>query len=470
MMAHQNSVAEIASSIRAGEITALDLVTQCFSHIDARDEQVNAFTRTLEQRAREKSFRIDQKIQRGIDPGPLAGVPFAVKNLFDIKDENTRAGARITESDAPATSDATLITRLEAAGAVLVGGLNMGEFAYDFTGENVHDGACRNPWDTDRMSGGSSSGSGAALAAGFVPLALGADTNGSIRVPSSLCGVMGLKPTYGRLPRTGAYPFCDSLDHVGPMARSVTDLALVYDVLQGYCPGDHACADRPVEPVGELQCDMRTISVGMAKGYFKVDGFEAVNRIMRSASAVCSTLGASVTHVDVPLAREGRSAAFLITNAESAALHRQHVIERADDFDPDTRDRFLAGSLLPAAWYVRAQALRQLYAKKVAALFKDIDVLIAPATPCYAPEIGSKILKVGGEELPLRPNLGYFTQPISCIGLPVCCVSVVDSGVLPMGLQVIAAPWREDLCLGVAAALEQAGFAGSEIAPAFVEQ
>jgi len=469
MNEHQKGVAGIAASVRSGDISATDLINQCLGNIGLKNKRVNAFTMTLEQRAQEKASQVDQEIKRGMDPGPLAGVPFAVKNLFDVEGVITRAGAKITETDFPAGADATLVARLESAGAVLVGALNMGEFAYDFTGENIHDGACRNPWDTDRMAGGSSSGSGSALAAGLVPLTLGTDTNGSIRVPSSFCGTMGLKPTYGRLPRTGIYPFCDSLDHVGPMARSVTDLALVYDVLQGFCAGDHACVNRPVQPVGELQCDISRLSIGMAKGYFHVDGFDAANRIMRSASAALSTLGAKVEDVEVPLVREGRSAAFLITNAESSALHRQRLLERADDFDPDTRDRFLAGSLLPAGWYVRAQALRQLYATKVAELFREIDVLIAPATPCYAPEIGSKILKVGGEALPLRPNLGYFTQPFSCIGLPVCSVSVVDSGALPMGIQVVAAAWREDRCLAVAAALEQAGFAGAEIAPEFIE-
>src|SRR5208337_4474137 len=196
-----------------------------------------------------KAQAIDDARVRGVPLGPLAGVPFAVKNLFDVAGLPTLAGSKINRDDPPKTRDAALIARLEAAGAVLVGALNMGEYAYDFTGENVHDGPSRNPYDTTRMTGGSSGGSGGAVAGRLVPLALGSDTNGSIRVPSSLCGVFGLKPTYGRLSRARTFPFSASFDHVGPIARSVEDLALSYDAMQGPDPSDAACAQRALEPV-----------------------------------------------------------------------------------------------------------------------------------------------------------------------------------------------------------------------------
>ena len=211
--------------------------------------KLNAFTDVVAERARGEGPRAS--IRRGAEGkrlGPLAGVPFAVKNLFDVKGLSTLAGSKINRSHAPAARDATLIERLEAAGAVLVGALNMGEYAYDFTGENVHDGASRNPHDLRRMTGGSSGGSGGAVAGGLVPLALGSDTNGSIRVPSSFCGIFGLKPTYGRLSRARTFPFVASLDHLGPFARTARDLALAYDAMQGDDADDPVCADRPVEP------------------------------------------------------------------------------------------------------------------------------------------------------------------------------------------------------------------------------
>src|SRR3954465_14990666 len=215
------SASEIARAVANGERSALAVTEAALGRIKSLNPKLNAFTEVVANRARAKARAVDQARSEGQPLGPLAGVPFAVKNLFDIKGLSTLAGSKINRSHAPAARDATLIKRLEAAGAVLVGALNMGEYAYDFTGENVHDGASRNPHDLSRMTGGSSGGSGGAVAGGLVPLALGSDTNGSIRVPSSFCGLFGLKPTYGRLPRNRSFPFCDSLDHLGPLARNV---------------------------------------------------------------------------------------------------------------------------------------------------------------------------------------------------------------------------------------------------------
>ena len=203
-------------------------------------------------------------------PGPLAGVPFAVKNLIDIAGLPTLAGSKINRDYPAAKADAPLVQRLEAAGAILVGALNMGEYAYDFTGENVHEGPSRNPHDLTRMTGGSSGGSGGAVGGGLVPLALGSDTNGSIRVPSSFCGLFGLKPTYGRLTRAGSFPFVGSLDHLGPLARSVADLAAAYDAMQGYDPADPACVDRPVVTVADRIDDgLAGLRIAVAGGYFQ---------------------------------------------------------------------------------------------------------------------------------------------------------------------------------------------------------
>src|SRR5580704_10577455 len=214
------SAGEIAGAVAAGRATAAAIVEAALARIAARDRALNAFTAVVAERARARARAIDAARARGEPLGPLAGVPFAAKNLFDVAGLATLAGSKINRERAPATRDATALRRLEAAGAVLVGALNMGEYAYDFTGENVHYGDCRNPHDRSRMAGGSSSGSAAAVAGGLVPLSLGSDTNGSIRVPSSFCGIFGLKPTYGRLSRAGTFPFVASLDHVGPLARS----------------------------------------------------------------------------------------------------------------------------------------------------------------------------------------------------------------------------------------------------------
>src|SRR6202034_1908635 len=241
--------ADIVAAVASGHSTALSIVEAALARIRERDPVLNSFTAVTEQRALLRAEAVDATRARGEALGPLAGVPFAVKNLFDVSGLPTLAGSKINRDMPPVTRDAALIERLEAAGAILVGALNMGEYAYDFTGENIHDGASRNPHDHERMSGGSSGGSGAAVGGGLVPLALGSDTNGSIRVPSSLCGIFGLKLLLGRLTRARTFPFVASLDHLGPFARTARDLALAYDAMQGFDAEDPACASRPVEPV-----------------------------------------------------------------------------------------------------------------------------------------------------------------------------------------------------------------------------
>jgi aspartyl-tRNA(Asn)/glutamyl-tRNA(Gln) amidotransferase subunit A len=444
----------IAAAVAAGAVSAREVTRAALDRIASGNPRVGAFTDVTADRALAQADGLDEARRRGAPLGPLAGVPYGVKNLFDIAGLPTRAGSKINRDRAPAARDAALIERLSCAGAVLLGGLNMGEYAYDFTGENAHDGPSRNPRDLARMSGGSSGGSAAAVAAGFVPAALGSDTNGSIRVPSSLCGIFGLKPTYGRLTRTGTFPFCESLDHLGPFAATAADLALVYDALQGPAAGDPACAGRPVEPTG-AGGEIDGLRIAVAGGYFR-EG--AQPEVLAAVDRAAQALGAA-REIEVPEAARGRAAAFLITNAESSALHLDRLRARAGDFDPDTRARFLAGAMLPAAWLVQAQRFRRWYHDRVLALFDEVDVVLAPATPCPAPLLGQRTLRLGETEVPLRPNLGLFTQPISCIGLPAAVAPLDGPGGLPIGVQIIAAPWREDLCLRVAAALEAAGVA-----------
>ncbi|HUN49811.1 MAG TPA: amidase family protein [Candidatus Sulfotelmatobacter sp.] len=237
----------IAAAVRAGKLKAVDIARAALARIRRDNEKLNAFTAVTAERALAEAARVDAQVTRGLDPGPLAGVPFAVKNLFDIAGLTTVAGSKIDRDKPPAQGDAAAVVRLNRAGAVLLGALNMDEYAYGFTTENSHDGPCRNPHDLTRVAGGSSGGSGAAVAGGLVPLTLGTDTNGSIRVPASFCGTFGLKPTYGRLTRRGAAPFVSSLDHIGPLARSVADIAAAFDAMQGPDPADPVCTARPAE-------------------------------------------------------------------------------------------------------------------------------------------------------------------------------------------------------------------------------
>jgi AtzE family amidohydrolase len=451
------SASEIARAVVGHRMTALSVTEAALARIAKHDSILNSFTDVTADRARARAKAIDAAIAAGQNVGPLAGVPFAVKNLFDVQGLSTRAGSKINRDLAPSSRDATLIERMEAAGAVLVGALNMGEYAYDFTGENVHDGPSRNPHDVTRMTGGSSGGSGSAVGGRLVPLALGSDTNGSIRVPSSFCGIFGLKPTYGRLSRARSFPFVASFDHLGPFARNVSDLALAYDAMQGPDAGDAACSTRAVEPVSALLAqDIGGLRVAIAGGYFQKNVFpEAIEAVARVAKA----LGATKT-VELPEAARARAAAYVISTTEGASLHLDRLRQRPDDFDPAVRDRLLAGAMVPAPLVDRAQKFRRWYRAQVLEIFKSVDVIIAPATPCVAPKLGQVTFMLDGVELPVRANIGIHTQPISFIGLPVVAVPVPLQP-MPIGVQIIAAPWREDIALRVAHALERMGVAAA---------
>jgi 1-carboxybiuret hydrolase len=455
------SAQQIAQAVTDRELSALDATEAALARIAKHDSVLNSFTDITAERARAKARAVDAAIAAGQKVGPLAGVPFAVKNLFDVKGLATRAGSKINRDLAPSTRDATLIERMEAQGAVLVGALNMGEYAYDFTGENVHDGPSRNPHDVSRMTGGSSGGSGGAVAGRMVPLALGSDTNGSIRVPASLCGTFGLKPTFGRLSRARTFPFVASLDHLGPFARSVTDLALAYDAMQGFDPEDPVSIDQPVEPTAStIARGADGLRIAVAGGYFRKGAFpEAIAAVERVAKA----LG---THrmIEIPEAARARAAAYVITATEGAALHLDRLRTRARDYDAAVRDRLIAGAMVPASLVVKAQKFRRWYREQVLDLFDQVDVIIAPATPCTAPRIGQQTFVLDGVELPVRANLGLFTQPISFIGLPVVVVPLQKQGGLPIGVQIIANHYNEAAALRVARHLEKQGVASAPAA------
>jgi len=454
-------VVGISAAVRSGAVTALDVARTALEQIRTTDGELNCFTAVLADRALSDAAEVDRKISKGEDPGPLAGVPFAAKNLFDIRGIPTLAGSIVRAGAPPPERDAAAIAALNAAGAVLVGALNMDEFAYGFTTENSHYGATHNPHDPTRVAGGSSGGSAAAVAAGMVPLTLGSDTNGSIRVPASFCGVFGLKPTYGRISRRGAFLFVSSLDHVGPFARSAEDLAAVYDVLQGFDPGDPVCTTRPVELcLPQLRQGIDGLRIAVAGGYFADSGAVQANE---AVAATARALGTDRV-LELPEVARARAAAYLITASEGGLHHLPDLRSQADKFDPNTRSRFLAGAVVPAAWVNFAQRFRSWYRDRMREVFRQVDVILVPATPCPAIRIGQSTITVNGAEVPARANMGVFTQPISFVGLPVVTVPVHSPGKLPIGVQLIAAPYQESKLLRVAWELQKAGVASAPVA------
>jgi len=456
----------LARAVRAGDISAVEATAAALRKIDRHDGLLNCFTTVLRDSAMIQAADVDRRLAAGQDPGPLCGVPFAVKNLFDIAGVTTKAGSKIHAGYPPAVRDAAVVERFKGAGGIALGALNMDEYAYGFTTENSHYGPTRNPHDPERVAGGSSGGSAAAVAAGLVPLTMGSDTNGSIRVPAAFCGIFGLKPTYGRISRAGTFLFCESFDHVGPFARSVRDLALAFDVLHGPDPHDPVCSARPPEPVlPHLERGIDGLRIAVAGGYFARMGMpEAFAPVTAAARA----LGVTRT-VDVPHADVARASAYVITACEGSRLHFNDLKTRPQDFDPVVVDRFLAGALLPAAWYQQAQRFRTVFRAKMRELFQGVDILLAPATPCPAIRIGQPTITLDGVELPSRPNVGIYTQPLSSVGLPIVVAPVFAPGSLPVGLQIVGAPYNESAVLRVAHHLEKLGIASAPLAKGYEE-
>jgi len=454
---------DITAMIRAGKVSAVAATRAMLDRIEAQNPRINAYTLVTAERALAEAAAVDKALAQGRDAGPLAGVGYSVKNLFDLEGEITLAGAKINRDDPPACQDATSVALLKAAGAICLGATNMGEYAYDFVTVNAHYGATRNPHDLSRSAGGSSGGSGAAVAAGLGALSLGTDTNGSIRVPSSFCGIWGLKPGYGRLSRAGAYLFAQSLDTIGVLGRDVLDLALAFDAMAGPDPRDPvSLPDRPGRTTAALEGpidELRIVSLG---GYFAEGQSEQIRGAM---AAVSGALGASEL-LELPSPDIARAAAYAITATEGGEFHRHRLKTRAGDFDPNARDRFIAGALAPAEWYLQAQRFRSWWQAQMAEVFTRADVLLAPATPMSAPLLDQMSFIHNGVEHPLRPNIGLWTQPITLVGLPVVAAPIHGAGQLPLGVQIIGKPGSEGHLLRVARQLEARGVCSAPVGSA----
>ena len=432
---------DIAAAVRGGQIRATEVVERCLTRL-AQGDPFAAVTRVLAERARAEAAQVDAARAAGHDPGPLAGVPYGVKDLFDVAGLPTTAGSGLYADAAPAATDAEAIVRLRQAGAVLVATLNMDEFAYGFATINARHGTTRNPHDRTRLAGGSSGGSAAVVAGGMLPFSLGSDTNGSVRVPASLTGLYGLKPTHGALPLGGVFPFAHSFDDVGPFATSVADMRCIWHVLTGVRDAG--------EGKGEGGGDLRLARLG---GRFRdnadPDQLSAIDAMAPDAPIIV-----------LPDIARARSAAFVITAFEGGALHADALGRAAMQFDPATRDRLIAGALLPRALYDKAQTFRLQFNQVLAELVADHDVLLAPAAPCVAPPIADPRILIDGAMAPARADLGVHTQPISFTGWPSLAVPLRRPGRLPLGLQLIGKPGGEAGLLRLAAMLEHKGWTG----------
>ncbi len=451
-----SDAATIAAALRDGRTTAHAVVAQALETITALDPALNCFTATLADEARAAARRTDAAIADKGDGGALAGVPFAVKNLFDIEGLTTLAGSRLYASNPAAERDATAVARLRAAGAVLVGALNMDEFAFGFTTENPHYGPTRNPHDRQRSAGGSSGGAAAAVAAGMVPLALGSDTNGSVRVPAALCGVVGLKVTYGRVPLTGVTPLAPSLDTIGPIARSVADLASMYGVMAG------------VDLAGGEPIDPATLRIGVPMQWNAAVIDRATASAFEGALERVATSGATVEEVDAPGLAITDVAASAVA-VEILETHRERWPKDADRYGTDVARRLRDAEAVPRRYAIDVPAWDATVREALGQLFESFDVLATPTVGATRKVIGEQNIDIDGEAVFHRTVLSSYTWPVNRAGNPALAVPIPDSGAPPASLQLIGPRLGEERLLSIGIGLEDAGLVAVEQPPTFFE-
>ncbi len=453
------SLTAAADRIRRRELSPVELVQATVDRIDAYGKTLNAYIAWYPEQAVQQARKAEDALARGRPVGPLHGVPIAVKDLFFTAGLPTTAGARVLADFVP-QEDATVIHRLKEAGAILLGKLNLHELAYGVTNENPHFGPVRNPWNLNRISGGSSGGSAAAVAASLCLASLGTDTGGSIRIPASCCGVVGLKPTYGRVSRNGILPLAWSLDHVGPITRTVEDAALMLQVLAGEDSRDVTTSALPVPDYARLLGgDLKGLRIGLASAFFtdpaEVD--PSVMAAVREALQTMESVGARVEEVSVPFLRHAPAIQYITLATEASANHARLLRTRGRELGLDVRRRLELGEFITAPQYVRAQQGRRLLMQELAAVFRRVDLLITPTLPVVAPPIGDQTLTIHGVEKRVQPTLTRCTSFVNLTGLPAIslpCGSDADG--LPVGLQLIGQPFDEATLLRGAYAYQQA--------------
>jgi aspartyl-tRNA(Asn)/glutamyl-tRNA(Gln) amidotransferase subunit A len=445
------SVAALAARLRAGELSPREAVAACLERIEAAAD-LNAF---LDVRGEEALAEADALAKRS-EQGPLHGVPVAVKDVIDVAGTPTTAASRILAGHV-AAADATTVARLRQAGAVIVGKLNTHEFAFGATTTSPHYGPAHNPWRRDRICGGSSGGSGAAVAADLVPAALGTDTGGSIRIPASLCGVTGVRPTIGRVSNRGVVPVSWTFDTVGPLARTAADCALLLEAIAGHDPADAGTARRPVPRWSDdLDAGVAGLRIGVV-AHLLEDGTvdPGVGGAVEAALAELAALGARAERVDAAFLRRAEVTQQLLMLPEASEAHLPWLRTRIDEYGPDVRARLVAGLLLPATAPVTGRRARRALAREAAPLFDRYDLLAAPTMPVTAPPIGGDTVRVGDRDLAYRLALIPFNSPWSCLGLPAVSIPCGLADGLPVGLALVGRPFDEAAAFRAAHAYQQ---------------
>ena len=454
---HYLSIIEAATLIESKELSPVELVAAHLERIEQTDDRLNSFITLLADEATVAASAAEAEIMSGDYRGHLHGIPIGLKDLYYTKGIRTTVGSKIMRDFVP-DYDAAVTERFRDAGAVLMGKLQMHEFALGATSENPHDGPARNPWDTTRITGGSSGGSGSAVASGQCMAALGSDTGGSVRIPASACGIVGLKPTFGRVSRYGVFPLANSLDTVGPMTRTVRDTAIVMNAIAGYDERDQSSADHPDEDFTRLLGrDLSGLRIGVPQDYFYDMIDEEVTEAARRAAEVLEGMGAHVEECSIPALNDSISISGTILLTEAAEIHLDNLRERPDDFDSDVRGRLEEGAMTPAVSYIAAQRARAEFNRAIAEAMQTYDILLAPTTALGAPKLGNRVVDVGGAQEAKLAIMPRLTRPHNICGIPTVSVPCgFTAEGLPIGIQLAARAFEDALALQVAYAYEQA--------------
>jgi aspartyl-tRNA(Asn)/glutamyl-tRNA(Gln) amidotransferase subunit A len=452
------SMTELARMIATKAVSPVEVVGVHLDRIATLDGGLRAYITVCGDAALQAARAAEDAVMAGGPLGPLHGVPYALKDLYDTAGVRTTGGSRIFGDRVPAR-DSTAARRLAEAGAILLGKLNMVEFAYGPEGLNPHYGHARNPWDagTHRMAGGSSSGSGVAVATGLAPGALGSDTGGSIRIPASLCGITGLKPTYGRVSRAGVLPLAWSMDHVGPMTRTVADSALMLRVMAGYDPADASTSVLPVpDYLAALTGEVKGLRVGVLRQFFLDGAVPAVQTAVEAAVKTLAAAGAVVDEVKLERVSLAAAGSLAVVAVEALAYHAETLRTRPAEYDPDVARRLRLSAFVGGVHYVRAQQARALVREEIDAALARRDVLVAPATPVVAPALDERQVTLGDGPADVRSALLRFTRPFNFSGHPACSVpcGFTDAG-LPVGMQLVGRPFDEVTVLRAADAFQR---------------
>jgi aspartyl-tRNA(Asn)/glutamyl-tRNA(Gln) amidotransferase subunit A len=451
-------MADLGRMIATKQVSPVEVVRAHLDRIAAVDSKLRAFITVCAESALESARAAEADLMAGRVLGRLHGVPWAPKDLYSTRGVRTTGGSKILADSVP-SEDSTVVARLARAGTILLGKLNMHEFAYGPEGLNAHYGDARNPWSADahRITGGSSSGSGAAVAAGLTPGSLGSDTGGSIRIPASLCGITGLKPTYGRVSRAGVLPLAWSMDHVGPMTRSARDCALMLSVIAGYDPADPTTSVLPVPDYGAaLTGDVKGLRVGLLRAHFTDPAAADVRAAVEASAKQLEQAGAAVDEVNLTQVIHVATGSAAIVASEALAYHAPWMRSRPQDYQPDVRERLRLGAFVNGTHYVRAQQIRALVTREVDEALARRDVLLAPATPLVAPVLGEREAALGDGPSDVRAALLRCTRPFNFSGHPACAAPCgFTPGGLPIGLQIVGRPFDEATVLRVVDAYQR---------------